>query len=84
METWLPVKDFNDYEVSNYGRVRSLKTNTIMKSYTTKNGYQQIKLFSKSKHHPRYIHRLVAAAFLIVIMKNLKSIISMEIKKTIL
>jgi hypothetical protein len=63
METWLPVKDFNDYEVSNYGRVRSLKTNTIMKSYTTKNGYQQIKLFSKSKHHPRYIHRLVAAAF---------------------
>lgn len=63
MEYWLPVVDFSDYEVSNYGRIRSLKTDVVMKPYTTKGGYQLIKLFKNSKHHPRYVHRLVAASF---------------------
>lgn len=63
MEYWLPVVDFNDYEISNRGRVKSLKTNIIMTPYVTKNGYQQIKLFKNSRHHPRYVHRLVAASF---------------------
>ena len=63
MEVWMPVKEFIEYDISSYGRIRNSKTKVILKPYITKNGYQQVKLFNESKHHPRYIHRLVAEAF---------------------
>ena len=65
-EQWLPIDGFDGYEVSNYGRVKSLKgkEEKILKQYTTNYGYQLVGLCKNSKPKMLYIHRLVANAFI--------------------
>ena len=64
-ENWKPIKNFETkYLISNYGNVKSLKTNTILKPYTNKTKYLYVCLSNgKIKKHYR-IHRLVANAFI--------------------
>lgn len=65
-ETWLPVIGYESYyEVSDLGRVRSLRRGIIMKpSYSNTGGYPLL-ILSGSDGHPRgrYVHRLVLEAF---------------------
>lgn len=61
-ESWRKIASFPNYKVSSKGRIKSQRT--IMTPYTTKNGYKQIRLFSNGKHHSKYVHRLVAEAFI--------------------
>lgn len=77
-EIWKPVVGYEElYEISSYGRVRSLacprsgkkhsrrKSERIMKpSYNKANGYYSIALTKDEKMHHFYIHRLVATSFL--------------------
>jgi hypothetical protein len=63
-EAYMPVDDYSNYEVSNYGRVRNRKTGRILKSKLNNYGYECVTLFdgmSKAKHFT--IHRLVLLAF---------------------
>lgn len=73
LELWKPIEGFEYYEVSNYGRVRSLdryvrgasnstqlKRGRILKPCVSKNGYYLVVLDKKSKS----VHRLVAIAFI--------------------
>lgn len=65
-EIWKSVKNFPNYEVSNFGRVRN-KQKDLMMSPTkdSSNGYLVVNLFSDSKHYKKqYVHRLVAEAFI--------------------
>ena len=69
MEIWkqitgLPIN--RKYEVSNTGKVRNSKNNNIIKTSITNSGYERIILGSKYKNKViwRYIHRLVALAFI--------------------
>lgn len=62
METFVKIKDFNNYSISNLGNVRNDKTGRILKYYTKPNGYRQVQLGRKTI--PQYIHRLVAIAFI--------------------
>lgn len=66
MEIWKYIDGYDDYQVSNCGRVKSLKygKEKILKTYVTKIGYLYVILCKngKSKHH--LLHRLVAQAFL--------------------
>ena len=65
VETWKPIAGYeNYYEVSNLGRVRNIKRNKIVKSYTNKNGYQRVQLSLNKKKLNYMVHRLVASAFL--------------------
>lgn len=64
-EIWKDIKDYEGlYQVSNCGRVRSLKTNMILKPRKSNSGYFRVGLSKKGKHKWFLIHRLVATAFL--------------------
>lgn len=56
--------DFSNYEISNFGKIRSLKTNKILKPNEIK-GYHYTHLYDKITKNPidYQIHRLVALSF---------------------
>lgn len=63
MISWRKIKGYPNYKVSSDGRVKSIKTGVVLKPSVANSGYEMIKLFSESKHHPKAIHRLVAETF---------------------
>lgn len=63
---WRPVNNFPDYLVSTTGLVKSLKSGKehILQSATNGPGYLQVNLYLNGKAQRKYVHRLVAEAFL--------------------
>ena len=59
-EIFLPLDNYPNYEVSNYGNVRNKKTNKILKNFDTGKGYCKVELNGRKL----LIHRLVALVFL--------------------
>lgn len=60
---------YEGYEVSNFGRVRSLNYNgigqtKILKQIKKKNGYLQIGLYKNGKQKLYLVHRLIAIVFI--------------------
>lgn len=71
METWKQIKGYDDYFVSDQGRVKSVKkrfgkipTETILKEQNIWTGYKRVTLVQNSKSKSIFVHRLVAEAFL--------------------
>ena len=52
------------YQVSNFGRIKSLKSNIILKPQKEKNGYLRFKLKFGTKFKSVLAHRIVAMAFI--------------------
>ena len=64
MEKWLIIEGFENYKISNYGRVMNSR-GLIMKQRTTPRGYKEIGLRNGKKNQKFFlIHRLVALAFI--------------------
>jgi hypothetical protein len=71
-EIWLPVAEFPDtYEVSSVGRVRRVtdsgkkaKAGDVLSPNRIKNGRMVVRLWKDGVVVSRYVHRLVAIAFL--------------------
>jgi hypothetical protein len=65
-EIWKIIEDFPEYEVSNFGQVRSLKFKrcTILKLMKKENGYMCVNFMKDSKVYQRLVHRLVAKYFI--------------------
>lgn len=66
-EIWRDVKGFEGrYLVSNYGNIKTIikGNNLILKPGVCKSGYLNVRLFQSKKGHSRYVHQLVAIAFL--------------------
>ena len=59
-EVWLDVKDYPNYQVSSYGRVKSRINNIILKQRLDKDGYCKVDLNSTTKR----VNRLVATTFI--------------------
>lgn len=64
MEVWRVIKEFDNYEVSNYGNVRNIKKNKNLKKCFTKDLYHRVCLVNNKKQKNFRIHRLVAEAFI--------------------
>ena len=69
-EEWKDIADYEGfYQISNLGRVKSFprkfttKKPRILKGKPTPKGYLQVSLSTNNKVFPKYIHRLVADAF---------------------
>ncbi len=63
-EIWKPVKDYENYQISNLGRLKNTKLNRISAGYQFKDGYIRVKL-TKNKQTKIYsLHRLVAKHFI--------------------
>lgn len=71
VEIWRPVRDFEGfYEVSNWGRIKSLNYRQTGKEGIIKpmrrrcDNYLRIALCKNNKREYRYLHRIVAEAFI--------------------
>lgn len=64
METWRPISDF-EYEVSDLGRVRSLKSGRvkILKPQRHTGGYRKVTLWRGGIEHQHLMQKLVLTAF---------------------
>lgn len=63
MENWKRIKDFPNYEISNYGRIKN-KNNRLLSPFFKQKGYLQVKLFNNKVRKGMSVHRLVAQAFI--------------------
>src|SRR5574344_275820 len=76
LEVWKPIQDYPNYDVSNYGNVKSKKRESnccynskrttkdrIIKQSTNLKGYYTVCLFKNGKH-TKTVHKLVASTFL--------------------
>ena len=67
METWKPVVGYEElYEVSDQGRVKSLKfgKEKILKPWKTPDGYLKVSLRKDGHTKHTYVHRIVSEAFI--------------------
>lgn len=67
MEIWKTIKDYTNYQVSNYGNVRrvlSMGRTKVLVSCDNGNGYMRLNLYKNSCQTKFYVHRLVASAFM--------------------
>lgn len=62
-EIWKKIDDFDNYSVSTFGNVRNDLTNHILKPLNTR-GYFSVHLCCKGTKKQKYIHQLVAIAFI--------------------
>ena len=61
-EKWICILDFPNYLISNYGRVRNIKSNRLLKP-SIACGYYKVRLSDKGKASDFIIHRLVYELF---------------------
>ena len=63
-EEWAPIEWFPEYEVSNYGRVRTNKSGRILRLNMNQSGLLQVGLMHEGEQKHRSVPLLVAKAFL--------------------
>jgi hypothetical protein len=63
MEVWNPIQNYDNYEVSSFGRVKNKKTERILK-HSCRGGYLSLGLTQNGKKLAISVHRLVANAFI--------------------
>lgn len=64
VETFVKIEGFNNYEVSNLGKIRNIKSGRTLKPYLDNNGYLRLCLCEKNKKKFLSLHRIIATAFI--------------------
>ena len=63
-EIWKTIEDCRDYQISNLGRIKNIKTNKYLNSYFNSSGYAKVSLHVNKKTKGFNIHRLIAIYFI--------------------
>ena len=63
-EIYVNINGFSNYQVSNFGNVKNIKTGRILKPGTTRWGYMYVVLTNNGDISSLTVHRLVATAFI--------------------
>lgn len=63
MENWKKIPDYENYEVSDFGRVRNVKTNRILKLRLVGSGYYSVNLSKNGSVGEFRVNRLVYYVF---------------------
>ena len=63
-ERWVAIDGWEDYEVSDLGRVRNVRRGKIKSQAVYWNGYRYVCLHGNGIHKNKKVHRLVALAFI--------------------
>jgi len=66
IETWENLAEFaGAYQISNQGRVKGKKNNSkILAQRIDRAGYYTVRIYKEGKSHTKYLHRLIAEAFI--------------------
>src|SRR5690242_283644 len=64
MEFYRQITDFPDYYINIYGTVYNSKTDYILEQTDNGNGYLDVRLTRGGKSKHKYVHRLLAEAFI--------------------
>lgn len=76
-EEWLSIPQYEDkYLISNYGRVFSFTTRSLIKTGSRDGNYLQVMLWRDRKAEGQYIHRLVASLFCVKHESNERLIVN--------
>lgn len=60
MEKWIV---FNNYLISNYGKIKNISTDRLLKFEKSYNGYYRVTLYVDGKPHRYLVHRLIWFVF---------------------
>ena len=63
-EIYVNIAGFNNYQVSNFGNVKNVKTGRILKPSENRDGYFGVVLMNDGDRATKTIHKLIACAFL--------------------
>ncbi len=63
MESWKIIEGFENYMVSDHGRVKNNKTGRIKNVKANKKGYIRVSMQMNNLEHKKLVHVLVASAF---------------------
>ena len=63
-EVWKKIPNYENYDVSNLGKIRNSKTSILRKTSIFRTGYEMVVLFKNGKRKNCSVHRLVAEAFI--------------------
>ena len=64
VETFVKIEGFENYEVSNLGKVRNIKSGRMLKPHLNHNGYLKHHLYRHDKQKELFLHRIIATAFI--------------------
>lgn len=64
VETFVKIEGFENYEVSNLGKVRNIKSGRTLKPRLHNNGYLGLCLYENNKRKNLLLHRIIATAFI--------------------
>ena len=64
-EIWKDIKGYEGlYQISNFGNIKSLRTNKLVKAFKNTKGYCQVSLWNNNVKKMFVVHRLVAQEFI--------------------
>ncbi|ATE83960.1 HNH endonuclease [Lactococcus phage LP0209] len=64
VETFVKIGGFENYEVSNLGKVRNIKSGRTLKPSLIQSGYLRHSLYKHNKRKNLLLHRIIATAFI--------------------